>query len=81
VHSRSVPWGVTFPEDAARWEVNHVLYKWLRVQRQRRQSWSAAWTTARPRGEDTPSEPESLEEDEEDEEKEGEVIPPPHSPL
>jgi hypothetical protein len=49
--------------------------------RQRRWAQSAARMVARARGEDTLSEPESLEEDdkEEDEEEEWEVTPPLHS--
>jgi hypothetical protein len=63
-------------------EVNHALNEWLRERRQRRQACSATQTVTRAWGEDTPSEPESLEEDEEDQEEEGEVIlPPPPAPL
>jgi hypothetical protein len=58
-------------------EVNHALNEWLRERRQRRQACSATQTVTRAWGEDTPSEPESLEEDEEDQEEEGEVILPP----
>jgi hypothetical protein len=34
--ARSMPWGVTLPEDAARWEVSHALNTKLQVQKQRR---------------------------------------------
>jgi hypothetical protein len=77
-----MPWGVTLPEDAARWEVSHALNTKLRVQKQRRHAWVTGWMAARVRGEDTPSEPESTDEEEEEE---GEVTPlslsPPHETI
>jgi hypothetical protein len=70
----SAPWGVTLPEEAARWEVHRAHNEWLRARRQRRQAWSAPRSIARAWGEETPSEPESLggdEEEEDEDEEEG----------
>jgi hypothetical protein len=75
------PMGVTLPEDTVRREANHIHSERLRVRRQRRRAWSAAQATARERGEDTPSEPESFRGDnevEDEDEEEGEVTPPSH---
>jgi hypothetical protein len=72
------------PEDVARWETNRVYNERLRAWRHRIQDWSATQATARARGEDTPSEPESSGGDNEEEDEdgeEGEVTPSPHSPL
>jgi hypothetical protein len=51
-------------------------------QRQRRWAWSAAWVAKMARGEETPSEPESLRGDDEEvkDEEEGEVTPPEYLP-
>jgi hypothetical protein len=59
---------------------NHALNERLRAQRQRRQTWIAARMVARAQGEDTPSEPKSMDADQEDEEEEGEITRPPPSP-
>jgi hypothetical protein len=67
-----------------RWEANNVYSEQLWARRQRRQAWSATRVVARARGEDTPSEPESLggdDEEEDEDEEEGEVTPLPHSSL
>jgi hypothetical protein len=64
-------------------EVNRDYTEWLQAQNQRRWDWSTARMAARARGEDTPSELESLGGDNEEEDKDGEeseVNPPPHSP-
>jgi hypothetical protein len=79
----STPWGVTIPENAARWEANHAYNEQLLVRRQRRRAWIATWMAMRDRGEDTPFEPESSGEDNKEENgdgEEGEVNPAPHSP-
>jgi hypothetical protein len=64
-----------------RWEANCTLNERLRERRQRRQTWSTTQAATRAWGDDTLSEPESLEEDEEHEEEEGEVILLPPNPL
>jgi hypothetical protein len=83
-YARSALWGVTLPEDAVRQEAKCVYSEQLWTQRQRRWAWSATRAVARTRGEDTPSEPESSggdDEEEDEDAEEGEVTPPPHSPL
>jgi hypothetical protein len=75
--------GVTLPEDTVRREASRVHSEQPRAWRQRRRAWSAAQVVARVRGDDTPSEPESLggDDKEEDEGKEErEVTSHPHSP-
>jgi hypothetical protein len=83
VHTQR-PEGVTLPEDVVGREANLVYSKQMQAWRQRRRDWSAAWAAARARGQETPSEPESSGGDNEEDDKdgeEGEVTPPPHSPL
>jgi hypothetical protein len=64
-------WGVTLPEDVARWEANHSDNERRHAQKQRKRR-SAIQTVVRVRGEETPSEPESSGDDneKEDEDKE-----------
>jgi hypothetical protein len=59
--------GFTLPEDVVRWEANHTHGERLWVRRQRRLAWSATRVVMRARGEDTPSELESLRGDDEEE--------------
>jgi hypothetical protein len=83
-YARSALWGVTLPEDVVRQEAKRVYSEQLWTQRQRRWAWSATRAVARTPGEDTPSEPESSggdDEEEDEDAEEGEVTPPPRSPL
>jgi hypothetical protein len=78
----NAPRGVTLPKDVVRWEANCANNERQRARKQRRQLWSATRVTARMRGEETPSEPESSGDfDVEDEDnEEGEITPSSHSP-
>jgi hypothetical protein len=78
----STPRGVTLPEDVARWVANHADNERQQVRKQRSRLRNATCMAVRVRGEETPSEPESLGDDnqeEEEDEEEGEITPSPHS--
>jgi hypothetical protein len=77
-YAHSTPRSVTLPKDVVRQEANRVYSEWLWAWRQRRRSWS----TARARiqaWKECLSRAVLIEVDEDREE--GEVTPPPHSPL
>jgi hypothetical protein len=74
----STPRGVTLPEDVARWVANHADNERQQVRKQRSRLRNATRMAVRVRGEETPSEPESLGDDnqeEDEDEEEGEITP------